>query len=144
MLRALPFDFRSDPATYDIRDQFMFGPALMVNPVTSPMLYDCGSKPISGAVQTRPVYLPAGADWYDFWTGQKYTGGQTIQADAPISRLPLYVRSGSILPMGPARQHKMTCPKPPSNFISTPVRMDPSSFTRMRAINIIMRTVRFR
>ena len=113
MLRALPFDFRSDPATYDIHDQFMFGPALMVNPVTCPMVYDSGSKPISGAVQTRPVYLPAGADWYDFWTGQKYSGGQTIQADAPISRLPLYVRSGSILPMGPARQHINDLPDAP-------------------------------
>ena len=113
LLRALPFDFRSDPATYDIRDQFMFGPALMVNPVTCPMVYDSGSKPISGAIQSRPVYLPVGADWYDFWTGQKYSGGQTIQADAPISRLPLYVRSGSILPMGPARQHVNDLPEAP-------------------------------
>ena len=113
MLRALPFDFRSDPATYDVRDQFLFGPALMVNPVTSPMLYNPGSKPISGVAQTRPVYLPAGAEWYDFWTGQKYVGGQTIQADAPISRLPLYVRCGSILPMGPARQHVYDQPEAP-------------------------------
>ena len=113
MLRALPFDFRSDPATYDIRDQFMFGPALMVNPVTCPMLYDVGSQPLDGIQQTRPVYLPAGTDWYDFWTGQKYSGGQTIQADAPISRLPLYVRSGSILPMGPVRQHTNDLPEAP-------------------------------
>ena len=84
MLRALPFDFRSDPVTYDIRDQYMFGPALLVNPVTRPMLYDVGSQPLEDVPQTRPVYLPAGADWYDFWTGQKYAGGQTIQADAPI------------------------------------------------------------
>ena len=113
MLRALPFDFRSDPATYDICDQFMFGPALMVNPVTRPVLYDVGSQPLDDVQQTRPVYLPAGADWYDFWTGQKYSGGQTIQADAPISRLPLYVRSGSILPMGPVRQHVNDVPESP-------------------------------
>ena len=113
MLRALPFDFRSDPATYDIRDQYLFGPALMVSPVTQPMLYDVGSQPLDGIQQTRPVYLPAGADWYDFWTGQKYSGGQTIQADAPINRLPLFVRSGSILPMGPIRQHTNDLPEAP-------------------------------
>ncbi len=70
MLRALPFDFRADPATYDVRDQYLFGPALMVNPVTRPMLYDVGSQPLKGIPQTRPVYLPSGADWVDFWTGQ--------------------------------------------------------------------------
>ena len=113
MLRALPFDFRSDPATYEISDQFMFGPALMVNPVTCPMLYDVELQALDGIQQTRPVYLPAGVDWYDFWTGQKYSGGQTIQADAPIGRLPLYVRSGSILPMGPARQHTNDLPEAP-------------------------------
>jgi len=105
MLRTLPFDFRNDPAAYDIRDQYMFGPALLVNPVTRPMLYDVGSQPLNGKPKTRPVYLPAGADWYDFWTGQLYSGGQTINAEAPIDRLPLYVRAGSILPMGPVRQH---------------------------------------
>ena len=105
MLRALPFDFRSDPVTYDIDDQYMFGPALLVNPVTRPMLYDVGSCPLAGDAKSRPVYLPAGANWYDFYTGQTYTGGQPIQAEAPIDRLPLFVRAGSILPMGPVRQH---------------------------------------
>ena len=113
MLRALPFDFRADPLTYDIRDQYLFGPALMVNPVTRPMLYAAGSQPLNGNPQTRPIYLPAGADWYDFWTGHKYAGGQTIQADAPISQLPLYVRCGSILPMGPVRQHVNDLPEAP-------------------------------
>jgi len=104
MLRALPFDFRDDPATYNIRDQFMFGPAFLVNPVTRPMYYLAGSIPLEDANLTRSVYLPAGVDWYDFWTGQKYTGGQTFLADAPLDRLPLYVKSGSIVPMGPRRQ----------------------------------------
>jgi len=113
MLRALPFDFRSDPVTYAIRDQYLFGPALLVNPVTRPMLYEAGSQPLTGILQTRPVYLPAGADWYDFWTGHLYAGGQTIQADAPISRLPLFVRAGSILPMGPVRQHVNDLPEAP-------------------------------
>jgi alpha-D-xyloside xylohydrolase len=105
MLRALPFDFRSDPVTYETRDQYMFGPALLVNPVTQPMVYDVGSRPLTGVAKTRPVYLPAGANWYDFYTGQMYSGSQTIQAEAPIDRLPLFVRAGSILPMGPVRQH---------------------------------------
>ena len=101
LLRALPFDFRADPATYDIADQFMFGPALLVNPVTKPMYFSAGSTPIAGVSKTRPVYLPAGSDWHDFWTGQRYAGGQTICADAALDRIPLYVRSGSIVPIGP-------------------------------------------
>jgi alpha-D-xyloside xylohydrolase len=101
MLRVLPFDFRCDPETYEIGDQFMFGPALLVNPITQPMYYAAKSTPLNGVNQTRPVYLPRGADWYDFWTGQHYTGGQTIIADAPLDITPLYVRSGSILPIGP-------------------------------------------
>jgi alpha-D-xyloside xylohydrolase len=64
MLRLLAFDFRHDTNVYDIADQYMFGPALMVCPVT---------RPNDGAAsQTRPVYLPAGTAWYDFWTGQRY------------------------------------------------------------------------
>jgi alpha-D-xyloside xylohydrolase len=101
MLRALPFDFRCDPDTYEIGDQFMFGPALLVNHVTQPMYYAAKSTPLNGASQSRPVYLPKGADWYNFWTGEHFTGGQTIIADAALDRMPLYVRSGSILPIGP-------------------------------------------
>ncbi len=97
MLRLLAFDFRHDPNVYNITDQYMFGPALMICPVT---------RPGGGAdSQTRPVYLPAGTAWYDFWTGQRYEGGQTIDADATLDILPLYVRAGSLLPMGPHIQH---------------------------------------
>jgi alpha-D-xyloside xylohydrolase len=101
MIRALPFDFRSDPATYNISDQFMFGPALLVNPVTKPMYYGPNSTPLSDAEKTRPVYLPAGSDWYDFWTGERYAGGQTLSAQADMETMPLYVRTGSIIPFGP-------------------------------------------
>jgi alpha-D-xyloside xylohydrolase len=101
MLRALPFDFRSDPATYNISDQFMFGPALLVNPVTKPMYYGPNSIPLTGTEKTRPVYLPAGSDWYDFWTGERYAGGQTLSAHADLETMPLYVRAGSIIPFGP-------------------------------------------
>ncbi len=113
MMRALPFDFRSDPATYEISDQYMFGPALLVNPITWPMLYQAGSQPLKDIPATRPVYLPAGTTWYGFWDGEKYAGGQTVQADAPLDRLPLFVRAGSILPMGPVRQHVNDLPEAP-------------------------------
>jgi alpha-D-xyloside xylohydrolase len=101
MLRALPFDFRCDPNTYDVNDQFMFGPAILVNPVTQPMYFAPQSTPLTGVTRARPVYLPKGADWYDFWTGRCYSGGQTIIADASLDTIPLYVRSGSIVPIGP-------------------------------------------
>lgn len=101
MIRALPFDFRCDPDTYNIDDQFMFGPALLVNPVTQPMYYAAESAALNGVNKSRSVYLPKGTDWYDFWTGKRYTGGQTIIADASLDVIPLYVRSGSIVPIGP-------------------------------------------
>ena len=113
MLRALPFDFRNDPATYEVGDQFMFGPAFLVNPVTRPMYYTTGSVPLTDVKRTRPVYLPAGSDWYDFWTDQYLRGGQTVEADATLDRMPLYVKAGSIVPMGPHRQHVNDQPSAP-------------------------------
>ena len=101
LLRALPFDFRHDPNTYDLKDQYLFGPAFLVCPVTTPMYYAAGSTPLTGVEKTRPVYLPSGSDWYDFWTGERYPGGQTIVARAPLETMPLYVRAGSIIPIGP-------------------------------------------
>jgi len=105
MLRALPFDFRHDPAVYNVADQFMFGSALLVNPITWPMYYTRASVPLADIRKTRSVYLPAGTDWYDFWTDQCYHGGQTIEAGATLDVIPLYVRAGSIVPMGPFRQY---------------------------------------
>src|SRR5260221_275844 len=105
ILRALPFDFRCDSATHNIADQFMFGPAFLVNPVTQAMYYAAGSTALDGTSKTRSVYLPDGVDWYDFWTGKRYSGGQTIVADAALDKMPLYVRSGSIVPVGPDIQY---------------------------------------
>lgn len=105
IFRNLAFDFRDDPATYNITDQFMFGPALLVNPVTKPMYYGPNSTQISDTEKTRPVYLPAGSDWFDFWTGNRFIGGQTVTSNASIDTLPLFVRSGSILPLGPEINH---------------------------------------
>ena len=87
-MRPLVMDFRNDPRAQNVGDQFTYGPAFLVNPVTDP------------AATTRQIYLPA-AKWYDFWTGTAVEGGQTINAIAPLDRLPLYVRAGSILPLGP-------------------------------------------
>jgi alpha-D-xyloside xylohydrolase len=96
-MRALAFDFRTDANVYAIPDQYMFGPAFLVNPVT-----------VAGAVSRR-VYLPLSA-WYDFWTGKRLEGGQAIEAAAPVDALPLYVRAGSIVPMGPVMEYAMERP----------------------------------
>ena len=88
IMRALPLDFPADPKVADMSDEYMFGPAFLVAPVTE-----------QGAT-TRQVYLPAGTDWYNFWTGERLTGGQTIEAEAPIDTIPLFVRAGSIIPLG--------------------------------------------
>jgi alpha-D-xyloside xylohydrolase len=102
IMRSLAFDFRTDVNVYNIPDQYMFGPAFMVNPVTE-QLYS-GSNASAGK-NTRSVYLPLAAKWYDFYTGQVYTGGQTIDAAAPIETMPLYVKAGSIIPMGPVMEY---------------------------------------
>ncbi len=88
LMRPLVMDYREDDRAQNIGDQFFFGPSLMVNPVTEP-----------GATSRR-VYMPAGT-WTDFWTGSNEPGGRTVEAAAPIGRLPLYVKAGSIVPMGP-------------------------------------------
>ena len=97
LMRGLVFDYANDLEALACDDEYMFGPAFLVCPVTKPMEYGPDAAPLAEK-QTRPVYLPAGSDWIDFETGVCYTGGQTIEADAPISRMPLYVRAGSIIP----------------------------------------------
>ena len=87
-MRALFMDFPGDPKAANIPDEYMYGPAFLVAPVTE-----------QGATH-RAVYLPAGCDWYNFWTNERLDGGQTIEADAAIDTLPLFVRAGSILPLG--------------------------------------------
>jgi alpha-D-xyloside xylohydrolase len=89
LMRALPLEFFSDPRAQAVSDQFMFGPALLINPVTA-----------EGATH-RSIYLPAGHDWVDFWTGKRISGGQTIDAEAPLERMPMYAKAGSVIPFGP-------------------------------------------
>jgi alpha-D-xyloside xylohydrolase len=90
-MRALAMDFRTDVRAANIGDQFMYGPAFLVSPVTEPQ------------AASRRVYLPGdgGHDWYDFWTGERQHAGVEVEAKAPLDRVPIYVRSGSIVPMGP-------------------------------------------
>ena len=103
--RLLAFDFPHDPKVFDLKDEYMFGPALLVCPVTEPMYYGPGSQALENTRKSRQVYLPAGRQWIDFWTGAKHEGGQTLAASAPIERIPLYVAAGSIIPMGPVVQY---------------------------------------
>lgn len=102
IMRSLGFDFRNDEGIRNIPDQYMFGPAFLVNPVTERMYSLPNSKDIK---KVRKVYLPKSANWYDFWTGKLIPGGQTIEAGAAIETLPLYIKAGSIVPMGPYLQY---------------------------------------
>ncbi len=113
LLRAVALDYPDDPATHTLTDQFLFGPALLVSPVTTPMYYGRHSTPLLGVPKNRAVYLPAGHDWFDFWTGVKHAGGATITADAPLEKIPLLVRAGSIIPLGPPLQHTGEKPADP-------------------------------
>ncbi|MCX6240033.1 MAG: DUF5110 domain-containing protein, partial [Bacteroidia bacterium] len=97
IMRSLAFDFRNDKNVNAIPDQYMFGPAILVNPVTERMYSLTSNVPVE---KTRKVYLPKSTVWYDFWTGKTQNGGQTIVAQAPIETIPLYVKAGSIIPMG--------------------------------------------
>lgn len=130
-MRALFMDFKDDPNTWNNNRQFMFGRNLLVCPVVDPLFteekivktdemsgwnrdkVDGGNawKPVDWTQdKTFNVYLPAGTDWYDFWTNERLKGGQHVDAAAPISRSPLYVKAGSILPIGPDMQYSNEVP----------------------------------
>ena len=112
MMRAMVMDFAGDKNALDINDQFLFGKSIMVSPVTNAMYI----KPVANgrdttyaedftAAKTKETYLPAGTDWYDFWTGEKLTGGKKVNRETPFDIIPLYVRAGAIIPVGPAVQY---------------------------------------
>ncbi len=100
LMRPLVMDWREDVEAQNTGDEYLFGPAILVSPVTT-----------QGAT-SRTVYLPQ-ATWYDFWTGEKQEGGKRIQADAPLGKLPLFVRAGSIVPMGPKMEWTTEKPSDP-------------------------------
>jgi alpha-D-xyloside xylohydrolase len=102
MMRPLVMDFQNDPAARQIADEYMFGPAFLVAPVTT---YQA---------RTRSVYLPpTDGGWYDFWSGKNIAGGQTLDAPAPYDAMPLFIRAGSIIPTGPEIQYTGEKPADP-------------------------------
>ena len=112
MMRALVMDFANDKNALDINNQYMFGKSLLVCPVTKPMYSklsgsgkDTARVEDFSVIKNEKVYLPKGTDWFDFWTGEKDAGGQTMSKETPIDIIPLYVKAGSILPIGPKVQY---------------------------------------
>ena len=98
--RSLLFDFAKDETAREIWDQFMFGEALMICPVITPMHYLAESKKIQEEVKgVRACYLPKGTNWFDYWTGETYEGGQWVEASAPLETIPIFVKAGSMVPM---------------------------------------------
>ena len=104
-MRALFMDFPQDTTVYDMNNQYMFGRSLLVVPVTCSMYVDENRTVNLKNVQTTEVYLPAGNSWFDFWTGEQLEGGQKVAKETPIDILPIYVKAGSILPIGPEVQY---------------------------------------
>jgi len=93
IMRPLVMDFCEDNSALNQSYEYMFGKALLVAPVTEPR------------VNKWNLYLPKSVEWYDFWTSKKFQGGETIITDAPLDKIPLFVKAGSIIPMGPTIQY---------------------------------------
>lgn len=105
IMRALFMDFAADKNTHDITDEYLFGNSILVAPVIDPMYASNVDTKDYSQVKTKPVYLPKGSGWIDFWTGEKQVGGQTVQKATPIDIIPLYIKAGSIIPWGPKVQY---------------------------------------
>ncbi|WP_445505515.1 glycoside hydrolase family 31 protein [Niallia sp. 03091] len=101
--QPLVYKFQHDPNTYNIDDQYLFGDSLMIAPV------------VKQGETSRSVYLPSGAKWIDYWTGEEFEGGQTIHKKADLATLPIYVKQDSIIPRRDVQQH--TGEKPLTNLI---------------------------
>jgi alpha-D-xyloside xylohydrolase len=108
MMRGLVMDFPADTVALNVAGEYMFGPSLLVTPVTEPLYTTRDGKfgkSDFSAIRSTQVYLPASHSWVDFWTGERYTGGKAISKQTPVDILPLFVRAGSIIPLGPAMQY---------------------------------------
>ena len=112
MMRSLLFDFPGDKRAAEIIDQYMFGPSLLICPVTEPMYYEADSAELNRE-KVRECYLPQGCGWYDFWTEKYYEGGQSVSVDAPIERMPIFVKAGSIIPVTEGLQYASQKPDAP-------------------------------
>ena len=108
-MRALVYDFPNDRRTWDLTDEFLFGRSLLALPITRPQFTNEDTR-MEGQVDFRreakaTKYLPQGADWYDFYTEQRYQGGQEVTIPTPFAQAPMMVRSGAILPLAPVMQY---------------------------------------
>ncbi len=112
MMRSLLFDFPKDPGVQEVPTEFMFGPSLLICPVTEPMYFDKEGRPIRSD-KTWRCYLPEGADWIDYWTHKKYEGGTAVTVEAPIDQMPVFVKAGTILPTVKGLQYAMDQPQEP-------------------------------
>lgn len=125
-MRALVMDFAEDKKVWDMNDEFMFGKSILVAPIVNAQYTpetvvkvteddgwnrDDSRKADNAAlvdftqVKSSKVYLPAGTVWYDFWTNERYNGGQEIEKETTIDIIPLYIKAGSIIPIGPKVQY---------------------------------------
>lgn len=108
MMRGLVMDFPTDTTALNILNEYMFGPSLLVIPVTEPQYTKqtgkSGERDFS-TIKSTSVYLPKSPGWYDFWTGEKYSGEKMVSKKTPIDIMPIYVKAGSIIPMGPTMQY---------------------------------------
>jgi alpha-glucosidase (family GH31 glycosyl hydrolase) len=102
LARPLVYDHPSDPTTWHIDDEYLLGPDLLVAPMFVPR-------------GRRNIYLPSGG-WYDFWTDRRFDGARWITYDAELERLPVFVRAGAVIPMGPELQHVNERPWDPLSF----------------------------
>lgn len=112
MMRGLVMDFRKDKKALDLNDEYMFGKSLLVSPVTNAMYVKPGvgeKEKIQvedfSTIRSKETYLPAGADWYDFWTAEKFSGGNKVSRQTPLDIIPVYVKAGSVIPVGPSVQY---------------------------------------
>ena len=112
MMRAVALEFPQDTNTHDLTDQFLVGHDLLVCPVTQPMFFQAGSKPINEP-QSRAVYLPQSGGWFNFWNSNFFTGGQTILAEAPLDHIPVFARAGSIIVLADVMQYADEIPDAP-------------------------------
>jgi alpha-D-xyloside xylohydrolase len=126
-MRPLFADFASDKKVWNMTDEFLFGRSILACPIVDPQYTEekiirtdamtgWDRKDVRGqkedvrgvdwtAAKTATKYLPKGADWYDFWTGKRYAGGQTVTLETQFNRVPMFVRAGSIVPMGSVMQY---------------------------------------
>ena len=116
VFRPVVLNYQDDAGTYNLDDQFMIGTDLLVAPVVKP------------DVTSRLVYLPKGT-WYDYWTGKSYAGGTAYRIDAPLETVPMFVRGGSIIPLGPEMNYTGEKPMSPLTFKIFPDERGAASLT---------------